>query len=414
MPNTQPSLRLTHRLWRALPAGPRRRALSSATALLAPRPDRVPPPARGGLAVAGELSRPSGLGESARLMLAALDGMGTPALPLDIGDPVARRRHGFAMPPPAMPLVLHVNAPLLPLALLRLPRRLVAGRRVIGYWAWELPTMPQAWKVGLAFVHEVWVLSRFTADAVRTMLPSASSMQVRVVPPPLSVSPPVPSGLTRADFGLPADAVITLVSFSLASSFARKNPLAAIAAHRAAFGGRADRILVIKVTHAELFPHDYRALRQAAHGLDNVRFETRTLSPADRHALTACADILLSLHRSEGLGLVPAEAMLLGVPVVATGWSATTEFMDDTTARLVAYRLVPAVDPRGVFEARGAVWADADIDEAAAHLTELADDPALRRRLGAAGQRRARLCLGDAALRARVAAMALPVEGQMA
>lgn len=409
MAKSAPPIRLTHRLWRALPAGPRRRALSSATALMAPRPERNPAPARGGLAVAGELGRPSGLGESARLMLAALAGMSVPAVALDLGDPVARAKRAVAIPPPAMPLVIHVNALLLPLALLRAPRKLIAGRRVIGYWSWELPTMPPAWKIGLQFVHEIWTNSQFAATAVASMLPSGSTIRVRAVPPPIAISPPVPSALRRADFGLPDDAVITLVSFSLASSFARKNPLAAIAAHRAAFGNRSDRILLMKVTHAGDYPRDYEALRQAARGLTNVRFDIRTYSDADRHALTACADIVLSLHRSEGLGLVPAEAMLLGVPVIATGWSATTEFMDATSACMVGYRLVPAVDPRGVFEAPGAVWADADIGEAAGFLQALADDPARRKALGEAGRRMASAKLGDQLLRQAVQGLGLAV-----
>ena len=65
--------------------------------------------------------------------------------------------------------------------------------------------------------------------------------------------------------------------------------------------------------------------RLQAHAGGNVRLHTRDLSRADSHALIACADIVLSLHRSEGFGLVPAEAMLLGKPVVATDWSATAE-----------------------------------------------------------------------------------------
>jgi glycosyltransferase involved in cell wall biosynthesis len=409
MSNSSSSLGLTHRLWRALPAGPRRRALASATALLAPKPDRNPPPAAHGLAVAGEISRPSGLGESARLMISALAGMHTPTMALDLGDPTARQREKLELPPAGMPLVLHVNSPLMPLALLRLPRRLIKGRRVIGYWAWELPTMPANWKLGLDFVHEIWVPSQFTADAIATMLPPRSPMPLRVMPHPLAVCPPVPSDKRRADFGLPEDAVITLLSFSLASSFARKNPLAAIAAHRAAFGNRADRILLIKLTNAAFYPRDYEALVDAARGLDNVRFETRMFDTADRNALTACADIVLSLHRSEGLGLVPAEAMMLGVPVVATGWSGTAEFMDSNSARMVDYRLVPAIDPRGVFEAPGAVWAEADIDCAATHLRELADDPGLRASLGEAGRQMVTARLDDRRLRAAVQEMGLPV-----
>ncbi len=407
MSDRKPSLGLAHRAWQRLPAGPRRWALTAATGLLAPRPDRDPPPASGGVVVAGELSRASGLGESARLMLAGLDRMGVANMALDLGDGLTRPRFAAALPPRGMPLILHANAPVLPLTLLRAPRGLVAGRRVIGYWAWELPAMPDAWRAGLPFVHEIWTLSRFTANAVATMLPPDSPIVLRVVPPPVAVSPPRPSALTRADFSLPEDAVITLVSFSLASSFARKNPLSAIAAHRAAFGDRPDRVLLVKVTHAERHAADFTALRDAAGGLDNISFETRILSDGDRHALTACADIVLSLHRSEGLGLVPAEAMLLGIPVVATGWSATAEFMDDSCARLVTFHLVPAIDPRGVFEAPGAVWAEADVGNAALHLKELADDPALRRSVGAAGRAMATARLGDAGLREAVHALGL-------
>jgi len=409
MSHSSSSLSLTHRLWRALPAGPRRQVLASATALLAPKPDRNPPPAANGLAVAGEISRPSGLGEGARHILAALAGMHTPSVALDLGDPTVRSHERLTIPPPGMPLVIYVNAPLMPLALLRMPRRLIKGRRVIGYWAWELPTMPASWKVGLDFVHEIWVPSQFTADAVATMLPPNSDIQLRVMPNPLAISPLVCSALTRADFGMPEGAVVTLVSFNLASSFARKNPLAAIAAHRAAFGNRPDRILLIKLTNTGFYPDDYQALVAAAHGLDNVRFDTRTLSAADRYALTACADIVLSLHRSEGLGLVPAEAMMLGVPVVATGWSGTTEFMDANSARMVDYRLVPAIDPRGVFEAPNAVWAEANIESAAAHLRELADNADQRAALGEAGRRMVHARLDDRRLRAAVQEMGLPV-----
>ncbi len=393
---------LAHRAWQALPAGPRRMALAQVTSLLAPKPDRVPPPCVGGIAVAGEIARASGLGESARLMIAALQGMGVATVPIDLGDSLGGPRGAVAVPPAGMPLVLHANSPLLPLTLLRAPRGLAKRRRVIGYWSWELPTLPPTWRAGLPFVHEIWALSRFTADAIATLNPG---VPLRVVPPPVALAPPRPSGLKRADFGLPDAAVITLVSFSLASSFARKNPLAAIAAHRAAFGGRADRVLLLKVGHADRHASDLALLRDAAGGLANIRFETRMFDDADRHALTACADIVLSLHRSEGLGLVPAEAMLLGIPVIATGWSATTEFMDETSARLVAYRLIPAVDPRGVFEAPGAVWADADVESAATHLRELADDPDLRQRLGAAGRAMATARLGDGGLRAAVAAL---------
>ena len=135
---------------------------------------------------------------------------------------------------------------------------------------------------------------------------------------------------------------------------------------------------------------------------------------ADSHALTACADIVLSLHRSEGFGLVPAEAMLLGRPVVATAWSGNMDFMDDSSAALVGYHLTPARDPRGVFEAPGAMWAEPDIAEAAGHLTRLAGDPAARATLAERGQVRAFERLGDGALRQALGGLGFAAPALMA
>ena len=327
-------------------------------------------------------------------MRRALDQTGLRTWAIDLDDPAAE-----ADIPAGAPLLLHVNSPLVPLALLRMPRPLVRGRRIIGYWAWELPKVSDAWRAGLPFVHEIWALSHFTADAFRAWLPPDARQAVRAVPIPLAVAPPRPAGLDRAAFGLPRDAVVVLVSFNLASSFERKNPLAAIAAFRQAFGQRRDRLLLLKLGNPDHFADDFGRVRQAVAGAPNVRIETRTLPAAESHALTACADIVLSLHRSEGFGLVPAEAMLLGRPVVATAWSGNMDFMDENSAALVGYRLVPARDPRGVCEAPGAVWAEPDIADAVCHLVRLADNAAARTALGERGRTRAHECLGDAALR---------------
>ena len=395
-------LHLLHRLWRALPVQTRRRWLARSSALLAPHPDATPPARSTGVAVGGEIGRVSGLGEGARLMLAALDQLAIPAWALNAGLRVPGETDDLphnalppgTLPPPGAALVMHVNAPQMASALLQLPRRLVRGRRVIGNWAWELPTVSPDWRTGIPFVHEAWVPSRFTAAALEPLMPG----RVRIVPYCVAARPPIPSALDRAAFGLPAAAVITLVSFSLASSFARKNPLAAIAAHRQAFADRPDRILLMKIGHAAAYEADMAILREAAAGAPNIRFETRSLPIADNHALIACADIILSLHRSEGFGLVLAEAMLLSRPTIATNWSGNVDFMDGSCAALIPYSLIPATDPRGVFQAPGAVWADADIDTAATHLVRLADDPAARAAMGAAGKRMAEQRLGTAAL----------------
>jgi glycosyltransferase involved in cell wall biosynthesis len=401
----EPAFHPLHRLWRGLPPGLRRAAHARATAWLAPHPDKAPPPASVGIAVCGETARASGLGQGARLMFAALQQMAVPAWLIDAAPRLPGEPAGEAivMPPRGAALVLHVNAPLLPAALLRLPRGALAGRRIVGYWAWELPTVPPPWRSAVDLVHDIWAPSRFTAAALETVAPG----RVRVVPHPVAASPPCPSALRRADFALPEDAFVVLTSFSLASSFARKNPLAAIAAFRAAFGTAPGRVLVLKVANPEHYPADLATLRDAIAGAPNIRLETRLLPAADSHALTACANVVLCLHRSEGFGLVAAEAMLLGRPVIATDYSGTTDFIDATCGVPVPYRLVPARDPRGVFEAPGALWAEADIAQAAAALRELSENPERLRTLGEAARAACRQRLGTAPLAAALRAIGM-------
>jgi glycosyltransferase involved in cell wall biosynthesis len=375
-PSFAPSV--THAVWRGLPAGLRRRLFAQATGWAAPKPSLRLGPAAAGIAIAGEFSRASGLGEGARLMAEAAKRLDIPVWTIDLPPPIDSRPEvevtPSEIPPLGVPLVLHVNAPMLPLALLRLPDRVTRNRTIIGYWAWEMPQVPPEWRPAAACVSQVWVPSRFTAAALQPLAPG----RIRIVPPPLAIVPPVASTAVRSDFGLPEDAVVVLVSFNLASSFVRKNPFAAIAAFRGAFGDRPDRILVLKVSHPEHAPADFARLTQMAQA-PNIRIDTRTLPSADRHALTACADIVLSLHRGEGFGLVMAEAMLLGKPVIATGWSGNADFMDSTTAALVPYRLAPARDDRSVYHG---LWAEPDVAAAAVILNALADDPVTRRSLG--------------------------------
>jgi glycosyltransferase involved in cell wall biosynthesis len=104
-------------------------------------------------------------------------------------------------------------------------------------------------------------------------------------------------------------------------------------------------------------------------------------------ALVAAADCMVSLHRSEGLGLHLAEAMWLGTPVVATRYSGNLDFMSDDDSLLIDYDLVNVEHGEGVYPP-SAQWAAPDLDHAAAAMRRIADDAALRARLGAAGRRR--------------------------
>jgi glycosyltransferase involved in cell wall biosynthesis len=367
------------------------------SASLAPKPDRVPPASSDGIIVAGEMASASGLAESARILHQVIAAHGLARGTLALGLPGFVEMPSTTLAPGAAVLAV-VNAPILPPSLLRLPRGALKGRRVIGFWAWELPAVPPSWREGVKFVHEIWAPSRFTAAALEALAPG----RVRVVPYPIAAID-LPSEGRRADFGLGEDVFVVTTIFNLASSMVRKNPLGAIAAFKAAFGHRRDCLFVLKLSHVEAYAEDLASIRAAIGDAPNIMLMTETIPESRLRGLIQISDAVLSLHRAEGFGLVPATAMLLGRAVVATGWSGNMDFMTPEIAGLVPYSLIDAHDPRGTYELAGAKWAEPDVEAAAEILRRLAADAAARTAMAAGGQAFAREKLGAAPLLAALA-----------
>ena len=370
-------------LWQRLPRRARRAALMEATRRLAPRPDRLAHPAEP-IIVAGALRSSTGLGQAARLCYRTLEAAGYDVRGIDMSAlfmqptdlPGFAYRDGTGLEGPGT-LILHVNSPFVPLALWSLGRSVVRGKWVVGCWNWELPRVPAEWGVGAPFVHEVWVPSRFTADAVTSRL---AVDEVAVVPLPVAVDRPCP-GEHRGDATL---TVLTIAD--AASSMARKNPFAAVSAFKKAFGASPDTRLAVKLNHPETFPEGERELCRLIGDAPNITLLTAALTADEMGQLYAKADCILSLHRAEGFGLVIAEAMLRGLPAVSTDWSGPTDFLTADRGIPVPYTLVPARDPQGSYDDPEQSWADCDITAAAAALADLAD-PARRLAIGDAARR---------------------------
>jgi glycosyltransferase involved in cell wall biosynthesis len=78
-------------------------------------------------------------------------------------------------------------------------------------------------------------------------------------------------------------------------------------------------------------------------------------------------NVFISLHRSEGFGFGPAEAMSLGKIVIATDYGGTKDFVNPETGFPIQYKLTP-VGQQDYFHYENQVWADPDIDHAASVL----------------------------------------------
>ena len=352
-------------------------------ALAAPAVRRAPVRlSKGGVTIVGHARGALGIGEDCRMAARAMQTAGVPVAVLDVpvpGDAADDSLRDLLSdaPPYAATLLCLTGFSSLEL-FAREGAALWEGRNVIGLWPWELPRWPDRFAAAADLVGELWAASAFTADSYND-----APVPVRHLPPAVSVSP---ANLSRADFGLPERSFLFYAGFDGNSTMTRKNPLGAIAAFQTAFTrARRDVGLVLKAMN--LPPES--ELHDAIAGDPRIRLIDRRLPRAHTEALLACCDAHLSLHRAEGFGRIPAEALALGLPVIATGWSGTADVLTAETGFPVAYSLVPV--PPGAYPfAEGQHWAEPDIGHAARLMRQVADDPGNARTISARGQARVR------------------------
>ncbi len=168
--------------------------------------------------------------------------------------------------------------------------------------------------------------------------------------------------------------------FDRGSYVDRKNPLAAIEAVDRACAAGYDPLLVIKAARADLDSGLANRLHKKVKHAE-LRIIEDWLSRQQTLSLIDACDMLVSLHRSEGFGLILAEAMALEKPVVATGYSGNMDFMNPMNSFPVQYKLTTLEQAVGPYPA-GACWADPDVEHAAHLISEVLDDPEHARQVG--------------------------------
>lgn len=252
----------------------------------------------------------------------------------------------------------------------------------IGYWAWELDEVPDAYYAGIEMFQEMWTLSDFCTKA----LEKKATMPVLTVPncsnPDRNV---IPQG--RDYFHFEKDAFLFMLAYDCNSFVARKNPQAVVKAFMKAFSPEDTHVgLVLKLIYPENYKEHIEELLKTLSPYKNIYYIDKFLSDEEMRTLIQSSDAFVTLHRSEGLGLLPMEAMALGTPVISTEWSGNMEYMNHMNTALVGYTMIP-VDGQyaGSTPGDGLMWAEADIDEAAELMRRMASDKAWREKLIANG-----------------------------
>ena len=332
-----------------------------------------------GINLIGYIQGEIGLGQSCRLIAQTLKNLENDGIPFTIYnyEQVSAIRsndsswaHKITNNVPYNINIIHINPYELPLAFIRMGNQIWDKRYNIAFWLWELEVFPKEWEGAFRLVDEIWTPSEFASQSIR----KSTDKPVYTVPYALFV--PDCGEYKRESFNLPEDKILFLCVYDCNSTMERKNPIGVIRAYKKAFPKEAEHVgLVIKMNNQQ--QQDIRRIKKELNGYRNVYLITNVLDKVKVNALIACVDVYVSLHRAEGFGLVPTEAMLLGTPVIATNWSANTEFMNGEVACMVNYKFIEIDEDYGPYTV-GNRWAEPDLNQAAEFMLKLCKDEEFR------------------------------------
>lgn len=332
------------------------------------------------LTITGLPTSETGVGQNLHMSHAAFARLGVPITVRNTAKGLKSHDMGAAFVPDCRlkrPVAVHhVNADQIPQTLVSRVFSTAADTYHIGFLLWEFDTLPDTHRLALDMLDEIWVPTEF----LRAAYARATDTPVFNVGKGLDLPPAPP--LHLPSLGAAAGTFTFLTCFDFHSSVARKNPLAAVRAFRDAFpASRGDVQMIVKTTPTRSShwgdPEGQIAkIRTAAAQDHRITLVERQMPFADFLGLIAASDALVSPHRAEGFGLIPAYALALRRPVIATDYSGTRDFCTPATGIPVRYRTVSV--PRGhtLHPMTGATWAEIDLSALAQAMADSVADPA--------------------------------------
>lgn len=263
-----------------------------------------------------------------------------------------------------VPIVIAaVNAHDVPALFIRDCHDVLFGCHVVGFFLWETSRPPRVQHLGIHLVDEIWAPTEYVARAYSSFAP------VHVVGKGVFSAEDTP----RAHACREIRPFRFLTVFDFHSSIERKNPLASVMAFQRAFRGGENVELIIKASnvnpqHPGNTHGQWERLCGVSAGDRRIRIITERYSDSQMERLMGDVSCVVSLHRAEGFGYVPLDAMAASVPVIATDYSGNLDFCDHETSFPVSYRLVPVKSNGAYWETDAAEWAEPDIDSAAEQM----------------------------------------------
>ena len=346
-----------------------------------------------GVNVSGLIQSEKGLGTAARSDIEALKAARIPYILnniKDLGSANADKTYDskdFSGGNPYLFNLIHINPDVFVNFANEANRPYFEGHYNIGYWVWELDIFPKEWVRLADYLDEIWTPSDFSFQAISKAILKTVKIPVIKIPHCISLSPDnitIGKEAARRGLNIAADVFMFLFIFDFQSEIERKNPFAAVEAFKKAFLPTDKAMLFLKTSHSEFNKKEFYRLLNAVKGY-NISITDAVFTKEQIYSLMNACDCYVSLHRSEGFGLTAAEAMALGKPVIATGYSGNMDFMNKDNSFPVGYRFAEVDGDYGAYK-RGNIWAEPDIDEAADYMRRVFDNSGEAETVGIKGK----------------------------
>lgn len=344
------------------------------------------------VAIIGFFTTPSGIGQAVRLLSEEIKINGIKIYEIDC-SPILDNRLQINIDENDLnkvdAIIYAVNPDVLIHVLQNMTLGQLNGKKIIGYWVWELPLAPKKWKMVKHLVHEIWTPSEFSKQALSKVF----EQPIKVVNHPAAIKPPLKNNLNsreqvRGAVKIPNDAFVGFQSISFASSLERKNTIDAISIFIETFSENENAYFIIRYHGANEYPLSLQRLKLAASKREKqiILIDAKNCEN-ELFDFYNASDAYISLHRSEGFGLNLAEAMLFGLPIIATNWSGNLEFCNPKNSVLVDFELIKVHDFEGIYNNPKSYWASPVFDDAKNKLRRLADDVDFRNSIARNGQK---------------------------
>lgn len=317
-----------------------------------------------GVNMSGFFNAEIGFGEALRSNLNALKKVGIPAKPINFNLNVRNRQNdtsvSFEDNINNYPVnIVHLNIDAILSFIQEKSSDYFNGKYNIGYWAWEMEEFPDVYAEYFKFYDEIWTCSRYCLDSMSLKSP----IPVVNIPHPIDIK--IEDIDAYFETGISDDCFNFLFVFDYNSLIERKNPLGLIDAYEKAFGINNDKVkLILKTSLSNQHSKAKKKVIERIGDNKSIIYKEEMLRRPELLALINKADCYISLHRSEGFGLTIAEAMALGKPVIATGYSGNLDFTNANNSFLVKYKMVKHEVDLSVLP-KNNYWSEPNTDHAA-------------------------------------------------